>query len=192
MARMGIDRRVIADAAYELAAREGLSRLGMRRIAETCGVSVGTIYNHFPTKDELIIDVISSFWRNAFVGDVCRVVPGERFDDYVVRVYAALREALAAFRTDWLPQIGALSMAGRDAGKMRESETFAHMRAGLLAVLEADAEAEPGRLEGIDAERLCAYVLDSMIWGLTNGEEDCRALIALLRAALYREGSYQA
>ena len=49
MARQGVDRAAIAEAAYALAEERGLAGLGIRSVAEACGVSVGTIYNYFPT-----------------------------------------------------------------------------------------------------------------------------------------------
>ena len=130
MARQGVDRAAIAEAAYALAEERGLAGLGIRSVAEACGVSVGTIYNYFPTKDDLLVEVIGTFWQRAFHEDLCLIVEGERFDAFVSRVYAAMSSALAAFRSDWLPQISALSIQGRDEGKMRESATFDHIRAG--------------------------------------------------------------
>ncbi len=184
MARQHVDRDTIAEAAYRVAEEHGVAGLGIRSVAEACGVSVGTIYNYFPTKDDLVLEVISTFWRNAFRDDVCRIVPGERFDCFVSRMAGSMASALAEFRSDWLPQTRALSMQGRDEGKMRESEAFAHMRMGLLAVLEADSCANPSRI-GINASELVAFVLESVIASLSAGDVECRALVALLGAALY-------
>lgn len=184
MVRQGIDRGTIAQAAYALAEEHGLATLGIRSVAEACEVSVGTIYKYFPTKDDLVVDVISTFWRNAFTEDMCRIVPGERFDAFVVRLHDTLGGALTAFRSDWLPQISALSMQGRGAGKMRESEAFDHMRAGMLVVLESDPQADTDRV-GIAPDELVAFVLRSMIASLCSSEADCRVLVALIRAALY-------
>lgn len=182
--RQGIDRSTIAQAAYVLADERGLATLSIRSVAEACDVSVGTIYKYFPTKDDLIVDVISMFWRSAFTEDMCRIVPGERFDAFVVRLHDTLGAALRAFRSDWLPQISALSMQSRGEGKMRESEAFNHMRAGMRIVLESDAQADAARA-GIASEELVAFVLRSMITSLCSSEADCRVLVALLRAALY-------
>ena len=184
MARQGVDRAAIVEAAYALADERGLAGLGIRDVAETCGVAVGTIYNYFPTKDDLLVEVIGTFWRRAFHEDLYRIVEGERFDAFVCRLYAAMSSALAAFRSDWLPQISALSIQGRDQGKMRESQTLDHIRAGMLGVLRADAQADPARA-GTEPAELVSFALESMIAGLCAGEADCRVLAALLRAALY-------
>ncbi|MEA5019465.1 MAG: helix-turn-helix domain-containing protein [Gordonibacter sp.] len=184
MVRQGIDRGTIAHAAYTLAEEHGLAALGIRNVAEACDVSVGTIYKYFPTKDDLVVEVIGTFWRKAFSEDMCRIVPGERFDAFTARLYETLGSALAAFRSDWLPQISALSIQGRDTGKMRESQVLDHMRDGLLAVLLADDAADLSRL-GLPAEQLAAFVRDSILASLCAGGDESEVLVALLRAALY-------
>lgn len=186
VARQSVDRATIAKAAYALAEEHGLATLGIRSVAEACGVSVGTIYNYFPTKDDLIVEVIGTFWRDVFHEDLCHIVVGERFDVFVGRLYAAMASGLAAFRSDWLPQVSALSIQGRDESKMRESATFDHMRSGMLVVLASDEQADASRI-GVDADELAAFALESMIASLCAGERDCHVLEALLRAALYGE-----
>ena len=184
MVRQGIDRGTIAHTAYTLAEEHGLAALGIRNVAEACDVSVGTIYKYFPTKDDLVVEVIGTFWRKAFSEDMCRIVPGERFDAFTARLYETLGSALAAFRSDWLPQISALSIQGRDTGKMRESQALDHMRDGLLAVLLTDDAADLSRL-GVSAEQLASFVRDSLIASLCASEDESEVLVALLRAALY-------
>ncbi|MEG1561172.1 MAG: TetR/AcrR family transcriptional regulator [Raoultibacter sp.] len=180
-----IDKQAIQDAAYALAESEGLAALSIRSVASACGVSVGSIYNYYPTKDALLVDVIARFWGTAFRNDLCRPVPGENFVDYVARAFEAMHQALADFRADWLPQISALSLGGIDAGKKREAMAFDHIGHGLLQVLQADKHAAPEKLGGVSNQELCAFVVRAMIASLRDGRQDCAVLLALLRSALY-------
>ncbi|MEG0070916.1 MAG: TetR/AcrR family transcriptional regulator [Raoultibacter sp.] len=183
--RQIIDKQVIQDAAYDIAESEGLNALSIRSVATACGVSVGSIYNYYPTKDDLLIDIIARFWGTAFRNDMCRPKPGENFVSYVERAFVAMKEALADFRTDWLPQISSLSLGGITAGKKRESMAFDHISNGFVRVFEADSAVLPGRLKGIDSERLCYFVTRAMLAALRDGRQNCDVLLALLRAALY-------
>ena len=185
MARQTIDTQAIVDTAYRLATREGLSSLGIREVAGACGVSVGTIYNHFPSKPDLVAEVIARFWQNSLADAACSPEEGEDFVDYVGRVYQAMRVALAAFRSDWLPEIRALALRGETVGHTREQQVFNHMAGGLASVLAGDSQADSDRIEGVDAEDVCRFVLESMLDALSEGASDCRVLLALLRAALY-------
>lgn len=191
MAKRTIDKKTIADEAYRLAVRTGLSSLGVREVALACGVSVGTIYNYFPSKTDIVAEVIAQFWQNSLADAACNPEPEEDFVAYVERVYDALRTAFAEFRSDWLPEIRALALGGEAVGHERERQVLDHMATGLALVLARDPGADPKRIEPVDAAELCRFALESMVDSLSRGIPDCRVLAGLLRAALY-EGKAKA
>lgn len=45
---------------------EGIPALQMRILAKRLGISVGSIYNYYPTKGSLIVDVIASYWERFY------------------------------------------------------------------------------------------------------------------------------
>lgn len=62
----------VRDAALTLFARDGYAAVSMRAIAAEIGVQAGAIYNHFPTKQDLLkellivhMDALFSAWRDA-------------------------------------------------------------------------------------------------------------------------------
>ena len=61
-----ISKEQILDAAYEIATTKGLGALSIRAVAAACGVAVGTVYNSYPTKSDLVNDVVGRFWQRAF------------------------------------------------------------------------------------------------------------------------------
>jgi AcrR family transcriptional regulator len=76
----------ILTAALTLIGRRGVRRLGMREIAETAGVSRGTLYRYFPSKDHVL----------AAAADY----DGQRFSDGLDEVLAAAstpEERVASF-----------------------------------------------------------------------------------------------
>jgi len=80
----------ILNAAIALLAERG-TEAEMREIAERAGLAVGTVYNHFPGKDELIIAVM----REAF-GEIEQAVAHATAEsDPVVAIETFLRDTLA-------------------------------------------------------------------------------------------------
>ncbi|MFW6011987.1 MAG: TetR/AcrR family transcriptional regulator [Desulfosalsimonas sp.] len=74
-------RKIIADAARELFSRKEFRDVTVREIAKSAGVSVGTIYNHYSSLDELFLDVflesareITDLMDTALVDDSSRVL----------------------------------------------------------------------------------------------------------------------
>ncbi len=51
------ERRIIA-AARRLFDRKGYADTAMEEIAERAGLAVGTLYNYFPSKDELLLAIL--------------------------------------------------------------------------------------------------------------------------------------
>jgi AcrR family transcriptional regulator len=48
-------RRRILDSAYELFSRRGIRAVGVDELIDRAGVAKATFYNHFPSKDELVL-----------------------------------------------------------------------------------------------------------------------------------------
>ncbi|HBT65503.1 MAG TPA: TetR/AcrR family transcriptional regulator, partial [Ruminococcaceae bacterium] len=47
---------------------KGMQGLNIRDVARRCGVSVGSIYNYFPTKSDLMVATIESVWKEIMHG----------------------------------------------------------------------------------------------------------------------------
>ena len=50
----------------ELIQEQGWSAVSIRSVAAACGVSVGSIYNYFDSKAELVSATVESVWREIF------------------------------------------------------------------------------------------------------------------------------
>ena len=49
-----------------IVAEKGLSALNMRLVADTCHIALGTLYNYFSNKDELMLSTVESVWKDIF------------------------------------------------------------------------------------------------------------------------------
>ena len=56
----------ILKASRELIRERGWSAISIRSVAAECGVSVGSIYNYFDSKAELMGAAVESVWREIF------------------------------------------------------------------------------------------------------------------------------
>ena len=81
------NREAVVEAARRVMAAQGLDA-GMDEIARAAGVGVGTVYRHFPTKDELIVALaqarferLAELAREALEEDE----PGPAFERYLLR-----------------------------------------------------------------------------------------------------------
>ena len=63
MNKTATSRQALLEAAREIARRDGLGHISIRRTAAMCGVSIGTVYNYYPAKADLVLAVIEDFWK---------------------------------------------------------------------------------------------------------------------------------
>ena len=144
-------RRLIADTAWRLFADRGFERVTVAEVARDAQVAVATVFNYFPTKEDLFL-----FRLEAFGADLVDAVAGR----------AAGEPALAAFRRQLLGAGGLLAQAeaGDDqalerlrtmnrviadspALQAREQQAFTSTAAALADRLAADTGAAPGDLD---------------------------------------------
>ncbi|MCX7921755.1 MAG: TetR/AcrR family transcriptional regulator [Clostridia bacterium] len=59
-------REEILRKAKDILLEEGYQNLSIRKVAKECGFGVGTIYNYFPTKKDLIIHIMTGYWEEYF------------------------------------------------------------------------------------------------------------------------------
>lgn len=80
---MGETRERLVNAAVEEFAREGFVGANVNRITQAAGVATGTIYNYFPSKNELMLALLSEIGTAhcAFIAEQIR-----QEDDFILRV----------------------------------------------------------------------------------------------------------
>jgi AcrR family transcriptional regulator len=87
----------ITNVALDLFYKEGFNATGVEKIIRTAGVSKKTLYNHFKSKDELILTVLrkrDELFRNNFMRTVERLAPTQK--DQLLALFDALDEWINA------------------------------------------------------------------------------------------------
>ena len=117
MNKTATSRQALLEAAREIARRDGLGHISIRRTAAMCGVSIGTVYNYYPAKADLVLAVIEDFWKRVFHGGLsCDFTHGSDFSAVCGQIYTALRTHLAQFEHTFLRELASLNEAERQQG----------------------------------------------------------------------------
>lgn len=177
-------REHLLAAAKELAYGQGLTAVNIRAVAANCGVAVGSIYNYFPTKADLIAAVIEDFWRQATHMETCLPGPGESFPVYVSRLYEMLSHDLSAFQSGFLRQMAALSATERQKGRELEGKCFDHIKQGLLHALAACGASSSLLAGESDQAAFVDFVFRNMMLLLRQGAPDCAYFQRILEKIL--------
>lgn len=181
-----VSKQQILDAAFDIAIASGLGGLSIREVARACDVAVGTVYNSYPTKSDLVNDVVERFWNEALADHMPKASAGCNFVEFCEELSVRLSHALGRFRDGWLAEVSALDAHDLAAARGREEACFAHIRSSLALALEQDPGVQSDRLMGpLAPQLLCAFVWDSMLSSIKRGDPTCATLFALLHRTLY-------
>jgi AcrR family transcriptional regulator len=189
----------IGDAAYRVFARRGFAEATMQEIAAEAGVSAGTLYNYFDSKDAIIASVagdvrdrrraeldaldVGGDARNAFtrMGDA---VFGPR-----------LRDPAERYNFEML--VGLYAEAPRNPAIAKSLQaTHAYVTERLIALWETSRDA--GEIDAAFDPRALAQVMIALREGLlvqlvagvdVDIDAYVNAMAALLRGELWRDGA---
>lgn len=169
----------------ELIQQQGWSGVSIRSVASACGVSVGSIYNYFDSKAELIAATVESVWCEIFH----RPEDAGVFQDTqacVTWLYDRLAYGCQQYPGFFnLHSLGFLGEEKPD-GKRRMQETWQHILEGLCEVLQRDRNVRPDAFNQQLTPRQFADVLFSlMLSALLRQDYDPTAVLEIVRRTLY-------
>jgi AcrR family transcriptional regulator len=141
-------RQLIAEAARRLFAERGFERVTVADVARAADVSQQTVFNYFPTKEDLV------FWRlGAFEDDLLATVrdrpPGESALAAFRRFLLGQRGLLRSPRPEAREELTALTRTIDESPALlaRERQIFARYTDALAALLAEEAPPEAGDVE---------------------------------------------
>ena len=144
-------RRRIVEATFALHGEQGIAATTMKQIAERAGVSVGSVYHHFPTYD----DAVNACGAHAFTAFP---IPGsEIFDGAGSRSERVRRLAQALFQV--FAGVRAFGSVIADQDKLPVLKAFVALERDTRLALAGEAVGHDGR-----AAETLAGLLDSGAW----------------------------
>lgn len=170
-----------------IVSRQGLAALNMRAVARECGTALGTLYNYYSDKDELVLATIGSIWHDIFRAP--RGCTGSRlFTEYVGGLFGNIRSVSVDYPGFFAAHSAAA--AGIGGGKAREAmdKCYAEIKEELLSALRSDANVKPAAFSGgFTQEAFVKFVLDNIILLLSQPEPDIGILTEIIRRTLYAD-----
>ncbi len=176
-------KETILAAAKEIAVSRGISKVDMRSVASASGIALGTVYNYFPSKGDLLAEIIEDFWEGAFATVDWSRLECHSFYDNLATIYRLLYQYFRRFKENWLDQLALLDAQERSLGRQKQDEYYGRIRCRIVALMEMDSDlrSDRGWTALATKERLAEFILENMLTSLRKGEQDISFLIAVLR-----------
>lgn len=180
-----ISKESILSAGKEIVNQSGIQALNMRDVAQRCGIAVGSVYNYFPSKGDLIIATIESVWTEIMHDSKgCYSAPG--FTENILFLFKNIQRGSKRYPSFF--RMHPISLENIDKNKGREvmHRYFGHMKKGLLEALDQD----PNVREDIFSDKFTKsafvdFVFSNILTVLMNEESSCDYLLEIVKRTIY-------
>lgn len=163
----------------------GLSSLNMRAVAEACHVALGSLYNYFPSKDDLMIATIESVWQHIFhMEQPCEAyLP---FPEYISSLFVRVRQGMNEFPNFFTAHSVSFASSGKNKARKTMTHYFSHMKTGMAEALRTDLSVKKDAFSSDFAQSdFIDFVLANILMLLLEQKESCGVLLEMIRRAVY-------
>ena len=175
----------ILAASRELIRGQGWSAVSIRSVAGACGVSVGSIYNYFDSKADLVSATVESVWCDIFhLPEQEEVFRDTLF--CVSWIYQRMEYGCRQYPGFFnLHSMGFLGME-KSGGRQRMEQTWQHILNGLGVVLKQDPKVRPDAFdEEFTAEKFADILFSLFLSALLRGDYNPTSVLELIRRTVY-------
>lgn len=95
-------REQILRTAKTIVNTQGIDALNMRSVSRGCKIALGTIYNYFPTKADLLVELMVGYWDDFFIKVEDYLQEEHDFYTALRRIFDLQSQYVNAFRLEWL------------------------------------------------------------------------------------------
>lgn len=130
-------REAILSHAKDIVLKHGYDQLTIRNVAKDAEVSIGTVYNYFPTKRDLMVQLLEDYW-NAYlitIDEIDRKYPD--MYDKLHRIYKELEVFVKDFREIWVKDYPGTH---KDEAFTKSSDFLEKLNRRLEKILDASKE----------------------------------------------------
>mgnify|MGYP001088436109 CR=1 FL=1 len=160
-------REQIQNVAAEMLERGGYARLTIRAVARRCGIGVGTIYNYYPSKDDMVRDIMLRDWAQTRAAMEKITCTAGDLHEGVRNFFSPLQSFIAAYRDTWRVMSGEGGAQVHHEIRYSPAEFRREMDAMLRDLLDRTSaryqrldEERKAFLRGFVAKNLVAYAME--------------------------------
>ncbi|MGI5960105.1 MAG: TetR/AcrR family transcriptional regulator [Massiliimalia sp.] len=169
----------------QIVAQQGLQAINMRTVAAQCGVAVGSIYNYFPSKNDLIIATIEAVWKEITQGVTARS-QNQGFLENTAALFETIKTGGEKYPSFLSLHAISLADGGKDKGKQTMNEYFHTIQQDMLYWLQTDSRIQPEFFsENCTPEDFVAFIFSNIMMLLARQEPSCDLLIKIIKKTLY-------
>lgn len=179
-------KELLLETAKKIAYKDGIASVSIRRAAKESNIAIGTIYNYYASKEELIAAILEDFWRSIFHNAAYDFKEQSNFVESILFLYEILYHKFQSFQSQFLNDMVYLTADEKEKSRQLESDYYKHMEHGLLLILEKDTTISSSIWsDQFTKQQFIHFILEYMILQLRHQMIDISFFKQLLLKILY-------
>jgi len=174
-------RQCLLACARRIECTEGTDALSIRKLASEANIAVGTVYNYFESKQEVLLAMTEEFWHEA-LREMQGTITGERFSEQICQIYAFL-----AFKLNDCAKTLMMSLRDNaEGGRARMASMQETVGRAMVQRLENDKFIRKNLWnERFTKEAFATFVMDNMLFALRQSQENIDFFAEVIERILY-------
>lgn len=178
-------KEAILQVCRELIRQQGWAAVSIRSVANACGISVGSIYNYFDNKSQLLGAAVASVWEDIFHIPTGQT-PFASVEGCVVWIFEAMARGNETYPNFFsMHSVGFLG-TGKEEGQRLMAGAWEHMQQSIVRVIAADPKVRPDAFDpAFSPEDFAGILFSLLLSALVRQDFDSTAVVSLVRRVLY-------
>lgn len=167
-----------------IAIQEGINAINMRAISNKCDISLGSIYNYFPSKSSLIINTIESIWEEIFNLD--NLSSCKNFIDTIVYIFNTSTTNLKKYPNFFTLHSFMIADENKEKGRDYMNKFLKNIKLTLVNSIENDKNIKNSIFdEHLTKEIFVDYIFTLLLDLIFQKNANIAPLLTLIKNTIY-------
>lgn len=179
-------KEAIMKVCRNIVSTKGLLALNMRLVAEECNIALGTLYNYYSNKNDLLLATVESVWKDIFhTKHKCDT--NFTFSEYVNYIFECIQNGAKEYSNFFTAHSISIANSEKNKAKSTMKHYFDHIKSSMLEVLKNDTKIYKNAFSASFTESdFVDFVLNNIMLLLVQGKTSCTTLIEIINRVVYK------
>ena len=163
--------------ALNIVSSEGIGKINMRNVANKCGVALGSLYNYYPSKEALLMDVVKYVWDDIFN---LKEVEFSSLTECIEALYSDIQTSLKKY-PHFLNSHAKINNKAEGVRLMFES--YYSLKMIIVKTIEKDSKVDQTKFDDVMTKEVLANYIFTLF--IDNINDEPKKLISFVNKYIY-------
>ena len=180
-----VSKEVILEHSRNLIQQQGWEAINIRTLAATCDVSVGTIYNYFASKAELVTATIESIWFDIFHISK-QPQEFESFISCIEWIHNCVQQGMKKYPNFFHGHSMSFVDKEKATGKQVMQQSWNHIKQAMYFTLQKDTNVRQDAFnDTFTAQKFIDVVFELLLVQIQKENNDNSIILEIIKRSIY-------